>query len=127
HYMSPTTAAATIYTSVTSFYTVDIKTPFTVTNSNPYSQLTNNGTWFGNTNLSYLFRQASTVGINDNSEILSTARLYPNPAKDYATIAMVLDYPSAIDVQVYNTMGQLLKTTNANGSFGENRIQVDLN
>jgi len=126
HYMSPTTSAATVFPSATEFYTVDVRTPFTVTNSNPYGQLANNGTWFGNTNLSYKFRQPSTVGIGDNRGILSNSYLYPNPAKDHATLEMVLDYPSPVDVKVYNTVGQLLKTTNTKGNFGENKIQVDL-
>jgi len=109
HYMSPVTGAATIYTSVTSFYTVDINVPLTVTNSNPYSQLTNNATWYGASLGSFKFKQSSTVGINDNSMLASTSNIYPNPAQGSAILALALEQSSAVEINIVNTVGQSVK------------------
>lgn len=123
HYMSPTTSAATVVAVMNS--TVDIFTPFTVTNSNPYSQLTNQTTWFGAARLSYFF--AGGVGVESNNSVSAiNSVIYPNPAKNSAVVAVELKDNSEVAVSVYNTIGQLVKSTSAAGQIGENNITVDL-
>ncbi|MDI1354359.1 MAG: T9SS type A sorting domain-containing protein [bacterium] len=127
HYMSPITSAATVYTSTTAFYTVEINTPLTVTNSNPYSQLTNNATWYGATKIAYKFKQASTVGISKNSaDAFEGSYIYPNPAQSSAVLALDLTSSSAVDVTVFNTVGQAVKSIRTQGQVGENHINIDL-
>lgn len=126
HYMSPVTGAATIYTSVTSSYTVDVRIPFTVTNSNPYSQLTNNATWFGNNLCSFKFSQPSTVGIDELGGQLSTSVLYPNPAKNNAVFAFNLEQSAEVDVVMMNTVGQVVRKYQAHAGVGSNSMNLDL-
>jgi hypothetical protein len=55
-YMSPTSSSATLTaTNGTLTRTYDYITPMTVTNSNPYSQLTNNITWYGRGVASFVY------------------------------------------------------------------------
>jgi hypothetical protein len=125
HYMSPTTSAATVVTAG-STQTVDIFTPFTVTNSNPYSQLTNNTIWFTAGRLSYAFSSVVTGIENNASAVVANSSIYPNPAKNAATVSIELKNNTNVTVNVYNTIGQLVKTTTAAGQVGSNNINVDL-
>jgi peroxiredoxin len=52
---------------------------------------------------------ASPAGINDVEKVAITA-VYPNPATEYATIAYKLDDRSMINIEVYNILGDLIKT-----------------
>jgi hypothetical protein len=133
HYMSPTTSAATICVSSgsSSTYTADIFTPFTVTNSNPYSQLTNNVTWFGSAKLSYQFTGSAAAtctiqSINENAFALSNSVLYPNPASQQTNISMNLNGNSPIKVIVYNAIGQSMKEAEFKGAAGENIINLNV-
>ncbi len=61
------------------------------------------------------------VGINPTSLNLSSFNLYPNPATSHVTISNNLH--TAFDIQVYNTVGQLLyKEQNINKS----NLQLDV-
>ncbi|MDO9000880.1 MAG: T9SS type A sorting domain-containing protein [Bacteroidota bacterium] len=120
HYMSPVTGSATI-----SGPNVDIYTPLTVTNSNPFSQLTNNTTWYQSGKLSYTF--PSGVGVKENAQnSASNSVLYPNPASNNATLAIDLKDNSTVNITVLSTIGQLVKSSNSQGQIGENNINVDL-
>jgi len=124
-YMSPTTSAATVVASAGSS-TVDVMTPFTVTNSNPYGQLTNNTIWFSAARLSYEF--PAPLGLTDyNAESVTNSVVYPNPAKTNATLSINLKNNSAVSIEIYNTIGQLMKTEKVQGQIGENNINLDLN
>lgn len=126
HYMSPTTGAAVLFTTA-STYTAEIKTPFTVTNSNPYSQLTNNVTYYSSNTLAYAFGGAP-VSIKDNASATSAinSMIYPNPTKDNAVLAIDVKESSAITVSVYNLVGALVKTIDANVVVGANAVDLDL-
>ncbi|MBA2613523.1 MAG: T9SS type A sorting domain-containing protein [Bacteroidetes bacterium] len=128
HYMSPTTGSAAVV-STTASTTVDIRTPIVVTNSNPFSQLTNNTTWFQNGKLSYVFA-GSTTTVNGVAENLqnsaSNSVIFPNPASNNATLGIDLKNNSNVDVTVLNTIGQVVKTTKAPGQVGQNNINIDL-
>jgi len=126
HYMSPTTGAAIILNGSSSS-TVDIKTPFTVTNSNPYSQLTNNTTWYSTNTLSYVFTGTTTVGFIDNATTsASSSIIYPNPTKNNATLAIDVKDNVTVTINVYSLVGALVKTTTANAIVGQNNINIDL-
>ena len=126
HYMSPTTGAATQYTSITNFYTVEINTPLTVTNSNPYSQLTNNTTWYGAVRVAYQFTQTSTVGLDEKSGIIAGSFIYPNPAQGSANLVVQLPSNSNLNLDIVNLMGQNVKSFTTRGNIGENNIPIDL-
>jgi len=135
HYMSPTISTASIVNSLAAplFYTVDVKIPLTVTNSNPYSQLTNNANWYGGASVSYKFRRnpgapvpVDTTGIREFAGTLSTSYIYPNPAQNAAVIGMTLDKSSSVDVTILNMVGQSVRTIKTNGSVGENSVRLDL-
>jgi hypothetical protein len=126
HYMSPTTGSATVSTGAGS-YSVDIFTPLTVTNSNPFSQLTNNITWYQSGKLSYAFSGAAGVGFNENAlNSTSNSVIYPNPASNNAVLAIELKDNSNVDVTVMNAIGQLVKTSKTQGQVGQNSINIDL-
>ncbi|MDX2173469.1 MAG: T9SS type A sorting domain-containing protein [Bacteroidota bacterium] len=126
HYMSPTTGAAVLFTTSTT-YTAEIKTPFTVTNSNPYSQLTNNVTYYSSNTLAYTFG-GSPVSIKDNASATSAlnSMIYPNPTKDNAVLAIDVKENATVTVLVYNLVGALVKTISANAVVGANSIDLDL-
>ncbi len=120
HYMSPTSSTHTITGNA-----VDLKIPFTVTNSQPYSQLTNNATYYTNNVLTYSFATVSIKEVS-NTNSASNSVIYPNPTKDNATLSITVDQNSAVTVSVYNLVGALVKTTTANASIGANTIAIDL-
>ncbi|MDP1800667.1 MAG: T9SS type A sorting domain-containing protein [Bacteroidota bacterium] len=122
-YMSPTTGSAAV-----SGNTVDIHTPLVITNSNPFSQLTNNTTWYQNGKLSYVFSSITTTvnGVAENSNSASNSVIYPNPASNNAVLAIDLKDNSTVDVVVLNTIGQVVKTNRTQGQVGANGINIDL-
>jgi hypothetical protein len=126
HYMSPIASDGTVTTTPAPVYSVNIFVPFSVTNSNPYSQLTNNATWFGAANVTYKFPKANETGIAENNTLLSMSTVYPNPARTSATVKVVLVEGAALDVVVMNAVGQVVKSVKTAGTVGENMIRVDL-
>ncbi|MDP1800669.1 MAG: T9SS type A sorting domain-containing protein [Bacteroidota bacterium] len=119
HYTSPKTGVEAVIGS-----TVDIVTPITVTNSNPFAQLTNNTTWYQFGKLSYAF---PTIGLSQASQSsLGNIEIYPNPASGEAVLAINLEDNSSVEVTVLNTIGQVVKTNKAQGQVGENTISIDL-
>ncbi len=123
HYMSPVTGSAAV-----SGNTVDINTPLVVTNSNPFSQLTNNTTWYQSGKLSYVFTSITTTvnGVAENSNSASNSVIYPNPASNNAVLSIDLKDNSTVDVVVLNTIGQVVKTSRTLGQAGANGINIDL-
>jgi hypothetical protein len=126
HYMSTTCSDASVTINATGLYSVEVFMPFTVTNSNPYSQLTNNATWFGAGKMLYKFPKESTVGLNENSSIIGLSTIYPNPAQGSAVVKLNLVQSSAVEVTVLNAVGQAVKTVKVQGTVGENNFRLDL-
>ena len=126
HYMSPTEGTQTVVVVSNTLTTVDFNTPFTVTNSNPLQQLTNETNWYAMARLSFNFGGISGVQQNAANSVNSSV-LYPNPAYNNATLAIGLKDASSITINVYDVVGQLVKTTKADGQLGENNINIDLN
>ena len=129
-YISATTSSATVGV------TTDIKTPYTVTNSNPYSQLTNNTTWYSTNTLSYssfilptkgLINNTCIIGVKENSlNEAQSSSIFPNPTKVNATLAIDVKENTTVTVSIYNLVGALVKTTTVNATIGANTINLDL-
>ncbi len=137
HFISPTTGSAAVTGS-----TVDIKTPFTVSNSNPLDPGFNNITWFSSNTLSYsnftinnlvslsnvgVPAQCGTTGIKiANNSISSNINIYPNPTSNNAILEINAETASAVTVSIYNLVGALVKTVNFNATVGSNSVNLDL-
>jgi len=126
HYMSSTTGSANVSATSNNTYSAEYKIPFTVTNSNPYSQLTNNTTWYTSANLSFEFVSSTLSGVKEVSNNASQTVVYPNPANGSAYVKVSLSKNENVEISVMNLVGQVVKSTFANGNVGENNIQVDL-
>ena len=121
--MSPTTSSAVVTTTTSGFH-ADINTPITVTNSNPYSQLTNNTTWIQSGKLSYFFQ---TSGLNENAvNSANNSIIFPNPAENNAVLSIDLKDNNNVEITLLNTIGQVIKTSNSLGQMGKNNISIDL-
>ena len=126
HYMSSTTGSAAVTSISNGTYSAEYNVPFTVTNSNPYSQLTNNTTWYTSAKLNFEF-SALGVGINEiQANNVNESYVFPNPANGSAFVKLNLNRSENIQINVINLVGQVVKSTSANGNVGENNIQFDL-
>jgi len=106
--------------------TITIKMPFTVTNSNPYAQLGNNNHWYSSATLDFGGLTTCTGFQQSLAYNVNSIEIFPNPASSNATIAVDLKEEGMVSVNVYNTVGQLVKSSNAKGNMGENKINMSL-
>ena len=68
------------------------------------------------------------VGIAENALISANSSfVYPNPAKGSANLAIDLKDNSKVEINVSNMIGQVVKSTSAEASVGQNTINFDLN
>lgn len=124
HYMSPTSSQATVLaTPLTS--TVDLKMPFTVTNSNPFSQLTSNSTWYTAAHLSFAFSNL-TIGLSEITKDEMETAVFPNPASENVMISIKMEKSEMLQVSLYNTIGGLVKEKTSSAVEGSNEIPLDL-
>lgn len=122
HYMSSVSSSLTVGTNATKSSTITV--PFTVSNSNPYAQLSANTHWFVAANLEFNL----TTGVKENAlSSVNNSVVYPNPAKNNAVLSIDLKDNANVSINVYNTVGQLVKTIKAEGTLGANNINIDLN
>ena len=106
---------------------IDVICPVTISNSNPYTQLTTNTHWYACADMQFDRPLGNDVGISENSsKIANNSSIYPNPAKNNATVKVNLETSSKVQVQVLNTIGQVVKTVSAQGQTGVNSINVEL-
>lgn len=104
----------------------DIVLPLTVSNSNPYAQTGPNVHWFACAPST--FQRVIINGIAQNtSRLLDNVAIFPNPATNQATAQVILTSSSTLQLNVLNAMGQLVKTSTAQGNTGENTLPIDLN
>jgi hypothetical protein len=113
-----------------------ISIPITLSNSNPYSQKTKNKHWFSWATLNFgnvpddqiVACPKQGVGVAENTfNSASGSYVFPNPAKNAVTVNVNLLHNSKVQIDVLNTVGQVLKTTRTEGQNGKNSIAVDLN
>lgn len=116
-----------------------ISLPVTVSNSSPYSQLSKNNHWFSWVTLNFgnlpdanitVCGSAVTPTITSVAEnaynSASTSEVFPNPAKNNASVRVNLLHGSKVQVDVMNAVGQVVKTVKADGQNGLNTISLDL-
>jgi hypothetical protein len=120
HYASPTS-------SVLCGPSTTLNVPMTVSNSNPYSQLTNNIHWFSAAQLDFSGFLICTIGINESAAANpANVSVFPNPAINKAVVSLDLKSNSDVLITVFNTVGQAVKAVSNHAHVGENRIDVDL-
>lgn len=122
-----------------------ISLPITVSNSSPYSQLTKNNHWYSWATLNFgnvpdaniVTCLTPTVappvdttihpGIAENSyNSAVNSHVFPNPAKNNATVRVNLVNNSKIQVQLMNAVGQVITTVAAEGRNGVNTINLNV-
>ena len=125
HYMSPVTSQAAIGVGA-ACYTIEINTPFTVTNSNPWSQLTNNATWYTSAKLTYGF---GCTGIEDLGKSTANAAdfsIFPNPANESVHVAFNVNNASKAEVKLFNVVGAVVRSYAVNAEMGSNEVVFDV-
>lgn len=113
-----------------------ISLPVTVSNSSPLSQTTKNKHWFswatlnfGNVpdvNITVCANTMSTGIAEDDFSSAVNSLVFPNPARNQATISVNLVNSSKIAIELTNAMGQIIRTVSANGNNGRNEIKLDV-
>lgn len=139
HFVSPKCRVA----STTTVNGPAITLPITVSNSNPYSQLTGNSHWFSWAVLNFgniadanivlcgplTAPPTPTNGVAVAENVLNSASssyVYPNPTKNNATLNINLLNGSKVQVDVMNTVGQIVKSTKVDAQAGINSINIEL-
>ena len=125
HYMSSTSGSAAVSSN-----SINITMPFTVSNSLPYSQLTNNKHWYISSVLKFKVPGSGSGNVSiltNGSENASNSVIFPNPAKNNTSLLLELNENSPVDLVILNTMGQVLKAMKIQGQIGENNVNLDLN
>jgi hypothetical protein len=125
HYIAPTSAQNMSATTAQSFV---VNMPITVSNSPAQlEQLNPVNHWYSTAPLFFLKSAPSvTTGISESKVSASNSVIYPNPAKNNATLAIDLKNNSKVDIAVINVVGQTVKSTKAEGQMGANTINIDL-
>ncbi|MBL7930983.1 MAG: T9SS type A sorting domain-containing protein [Bacteroidia bacterium] len=117
-----------------------ISIPVTVSNSSPYSQLSKNTHWFSWATLNFggiadanitpcgssVVNPTVTAVAENAFNSAASAVLFPNPAKNNTTVRLNLLHGSKVQIEVMNSVGQIVKLVNANGQNGQNSVTVDL-
>jgi hypothetical protein len=122
HYMSTTS----MFHNCVGSNTVQLRVPFTVSNSNPYDQLTENRLWFSASTLEFGGLTNCTGLQQVLAQNVNNIDIYPNPTDSKATIAVDLKESGNVLVNVYSTVGQLVSTTSFEGQFGVNKSEISL-
>ena len=65
------------------------------------------------------------LGINSHNAFESAISNYPNPFNNTTTIAVTLSENKAVDVKIYNAIGNLVFSKNIKGNVGENTVTFD--
>jgi hypothetical protein len=113
--------------------TTRIRLPATVSNSNPFSQLTSNNHWFSCNEVDFsgpfnciFFNPSKDVGLFDQRIEQIDTRVYPNPAAGKVYLTIQLKKSVKVEVKVVNLLGQVLLEKNLNALAGANSFQLDL-
>ncbi|MCW3077855.1 MAG: hypothetical protein JWO32_2464 [Bacteroidetes bacterium] len=131
HYMSPLSN----YVSY-SDPTLIVMCPFTITHNNnaqppsiPYSPILNNSHFYYSATMQFSLPQGDPMGIGFKENILgsvSNSYVYPNPASHSAILSIDMKDNAVVNVDVYNTIGQQVKSSKHTAQVGENNLNIDL-
>ena len=122
HYVSPLAKVV----STIGLVSADFELPMTVTNNQntPMTQLLPNTHWYATTELSFIF---NTDGINEQViNSVNNSILFPNPAKDNASVLINLKANTTVDLKIMNLIGGVVKTTSYSAVNGENELSLNL-
>lgn len=72
------------------------------------------------------FTTAQGVGIAENS-FHQNINLFPNPANESTTVSLVSEKAFTASINIYNSIGALIRTESVDFSIGENNYNIDLN
>lgn len=109
-------------------YTVTL--PLTVSNNQntPLTQLLPNTHWYSSAKLDFVGSAPVTVGLSTpESKSVMNSVVYPNPAKNNASLLIDLKESNSVNVVVMNVVGSVVKTSVVEGTIGSNEINLDLN
>ncbi|MCW3077853.1 MAG: BNR/Asp-box repeat protein, partial [Bacteroidetes bacterium] len=130
HYMSTTCSSLTpIVVGGTTTGSVTI--PFTVSHSDnaappsiPFESISGIAHYFNAAKLTFTI---NTVGFKENVlGSVSNSYVYPNPASHSAILSIDMKDNAVVNVEVYNTIGQLVKSSKNTAQVGENNFNIDL-
>jgi len=125
HYQSPQCIVYCTGGAGTS--SIQAKVPLTVSNSNPYSQLGENNHWYSSAGIDFVMPGYICTGFNQSLAYnVNSFEIFPNPANSKATVAIDVKEEGNVTVNIFNTVGQLVKTLNTNAQSGENKMELDL-
>ncbi len=106
--------------------TITAMVPMTITNSNPYTSLSENTHWYSCSPLSFA-NTSTLIGIAENTaNSINNSSIFPNPAKNNVTVNINLINTSKVQIDVLNTVGQLVRTIQSQAQTGSNSITIDL-
>ena len=110
---------------------LNVDVPVTVSNSNPYSQLTQNLHWYSCAGMEFdrgtIVTPTVITGVAENNvNSVNNSYIYPNPTNGNAVVSVYLANSSKVQLQVMNTIGQVVKTAAVQGQAGANTINIDL-
>ena len=114
HYMSSTSGSAAVSSN-----SINITMPFTVSNSLPYSQLTNNKHWYISSALKFKVPGSGSGNVSiltNGSENASNSIIFPNPAKNILQIENLSSNTKNTEIRITDLTGKtlLVKTLNSN-------------
>lgn len=106
--------------------------PFMVTNNVACNGDQPVDNYYARTIVSFAFANAAcgstvTTNLANNSvNEANSSRLYPNPTKNNFNVAINLSKANEISVEVYNAIGQMVGGAKANGTIGENTVNMNM-
>lgn len=125
HYVSP--KCGYVYSPTTTINGPILRLPATVSNdqNTPMEQVLPCKHWYTSATLEY--GKLNDVSVKENAiSSLQNSVIFPNPASNQANLLINLNNESKINIEIFNTIGQLVKTVSAQGHLGENTIVMDL-
>ena len=69
----------------------------------------------------------TVTGINQHSTTFEALNFYPNPASTNATIDVELNQSAKLDINILNSVGQIVYSTSVSGNIGSNKVNINLN
>jgi hypothetical protein len=128
HFMAPVVSTATRIPGAGS-YSINVIVPFSVTNSNPWSQWTNNAIWFSRATLLFTFNYLEagcSNSISENTYSAHRIQLFPNPTDSKVNLIFEMKEASKADISIYNIIGKEVKCLQMNAEIGTNEISFDV-
>ncbi len=77
--------------------------------------------------VSEIMGNSGSLGVKENSSLVSNLNFYPNPASSNGTIEVVLKETTKMDLSIVNSVGQTVYSNSISGNIGSNKIDVNLN